>query len=139
MVFFFDACLSPRIARMIAAFDTAHRIRHIYDEDAFNRDDPDTTIIGRLSQENPRPCLVTSDIGIMRRGGQERTLLKDSGLACIFFKKGFSELKLEEQAWKTVRIWPKLAMVVASCRQPTAFEIGPNARKVELYRLTRDL
>jgi hypothetical protein len=136
--FFFDRNVSVRLARMLEAYDADNKIVHQNDDARFVHDSPDTDIIQAPSGDDPRPVLVTADEA-MRRRPHERMALAASGLTVIFVRPGFSKLDRHTQAVKLLTAWPEIVKATSRCKVPTAFEIGPGARKVQTLCDTKDL
>jgi hypothetical protein len=136
--FFFDRNVSVRLARMLEAYDGENKIVHQDDDGRFAPDSPDADIIDGLSNDDPRPVLITADEAIKRRP-HERMALAASGLTVVFLRPGFSNLARHAQAVKLLTVWPEIVTAVSRCKVPTAFEIGPGARKVQTLGPTRAL
>lgn len=139
MRFFFDRCLPLRLARILQAYDTDNEITHQDDDVRFVCTDEDISILEALSQQEPKPVFITADVNMRHRNPDERQALRGSGLTCVFMKKGVNNLSFHEQAWKILKLWPEIVRHTGSCREPTAFEVGPAARKVQRYRSTKEL
>jgi hypothetical protein len=138
MTFFFDVCLSPRIARALDELDRSNQIVHQSSDSRFSCDTPDEDIIKLIASDDPKPVLITSDHAMTRKP-VERAALAGSGLTVVFLKKGWASLPFEEQAAKMVKIWWQIAKATSRCREPTAFEIAPRASKVDKLCETADL
>jgi hypothetical protein len=120
------------------AYDADNKIVHQSHDARFVDDSPDTDIIQALSSDRPRPVLVTADEAMQRRP-HERKALAASGLTVVFLHAGFSNVDRHTQAVKLLTIWPEVVKDTSRCKVPTAFEIGPAARKVQTICETKDL
>ncbi len=136
--FFFDANISKRLARMLDAYDIENTIRAQMDDNHFQADTPDIEIIRRIAKYVPRPVFVTADRAIRGRP-DERIALAESGLTVVFLRAGFTKLNCHQQAIKLLAIWPEIVNAVSRCKVATAFEIGPNARKVDTIGPTANM
>jgi hypothetical protein len=54
MRFFFDRCMSIRIARMVSAFEDSHTVRHHDDDTRFDNRTPDEEWIRTIGTDDPR-------------------------------------------------------------------------------------
>jgi hypothetical protein len=136
--FFFDRCLAVRLARMLDAYDRDHTVRHLDDDRRFGPTTPDVEWITAIAAEDPKPALVTADLRV-RRNPPERQALRDSGLTIFFFRAGFHDLNLHQQAVKLLTIWPEIVKQATRAAEPTAFEITAAARKVDRLCRTSQL
>ena len=138
MNFFFDRCIAIRLARMLAAYDSVHKVTHLDDDARFTKDTEDVDFIAILAKDNPKPVLVTADVA-MRRKPVERQELRSSGLSIVFLRARFNSQGFHDQAVKLLKIWPQITLTAERATEPTVFEITPSARKVDRLCLTRDL
>lgn len=138
MTFFFDRNIAVRLARMLDAYDLDNTVRHQDDDTRFAASSTDIDIIEVLSQEKPRPILITADFSMSRKPN-ERAALARSGLTVVFLRKRFHSLPRHDQAVKLLSIWPTIVGETSHCRQPTAFDVTPAARKLNRLCFTADL
>lgn len=138
MNFFFDRNIGLRIARLLDAFDLANKITHQDDDNRFHDKMKDTDIIRLIASDDPAPVFITSDTS-MRKKPEERTALRGSGLTVVFLKRSLANLSFHTQAVKLLTIWPEIVKGTARCKEPTAFEIGPGAKKIDLICKTSEL
>lgn len=139
MRFFFDRNLPLRLAQMLDIFDVENQVVHQDDDARFIHTDEDVHIVEMLGQEDPTPVLVTADVNMYTRRPNEQQALRDSGLTCVFIKKGFTQLPFHDQALKLLKLWPEIVKETSRCRRPTAFEVTPAAVKLKRRALTKDL
>lgn len=138
MNFFFDRNIGVRIARMLDAFDSANKVSHQDDDNRFQEQMKDTDIIRLIASDNPAPVFITSDTS-MRRRPEERAALRGSSLTVVFLKRSLANLDFHRQAVKLLKVWPEIVKATKRCKEPTAFEIGPGATKVDLICKTSAL
>ncbi len=81
MIFFFDENIIEHVARILAAFDREHEMRHAVDH--FERGTPDTEWIPAVALWKGDPVAVCAD-GRILRNKVERKVLKDSGLMFVY-------------------------------------------------------
>jgi hypothetical protein len=139
VIFFFDRCVSVRLARMLDAFDKDHTVRHQDNDGRFEITAEDTFIVATLSQDSPKPVFITCDANMYTRNPVERRALRDSGLTCVFIRRNFNNLTFHQQAVKLLTLWPQVTAETAICRVPTAFEITAAANKLQRLGPTSDL
>lgn len=128
MNFFFDRCVSVRIARMLGAYERDHQIIHQDDDARFTTETTDVELITAIA-DDPKPVFITADIS-QRREPLERKALRDSGLTIFFIRRGFHQLPFHQQAVKLLNLWREIVRLAERAKEPTAFEISPAARKV---------
>ena len=138
MNFFFDRCVGRRLARMLDAYDAENTISHQDDDNRFEPTTEDAALIRMIASDQSRPVFVTSDTAMKRRD-PERIALADSSLTIVFLRGGWAQLDLHTQACKLLSIWPEIVRQASRCREPTVFEISPQAKKVDCLCKTTDL
>jgi len=137
--FFFDRNIPIRLAKMLDAYDAGNIVLHHDQDPRFDEDSADTDIISEISQDKPRPIFITADVNMYTKNPNERIALANSGLTVVFIKKHFTSLSFHQQALKLLTIWPLIVQETTRCRRPTAFEVTPGARKLNLLGLTAGL
>lgn len=105
---------------MLANFDRENNIVHQDDDNRFQRDTDDVTIVSALSSENPKPVWITADIA-QKKNVLERAALRESGMSIFFFKNNNGAPHF--QALKALAIWPTLVEYAGRAKAPTAFEV----------------
>lgn len=139
MIFFLDRNIGIRLARMLDAYDAQNTIRH-HDEDArFSEQTKDTFLIKTLAGDDPKPVFITADVNMWKRHPDERKALARSGLTVVFLRKRFHHMDFHSQAVKLLGIWPEIARETGRLRRPSAFELTPSARKLQLLGPTEKL
>ena len=120
MIFVADENFSPRLVRVLEAFDRESEIRHLLD--LFPRGSDDLDWIAGLATSNPKPVIVGGD-GRILRNAAERAALRTSGLSFVYLAKGWANTGYQEQAWKIVKAWPAIVRNVEQVLVPTVFEV----------------
>ncbi|MBW3542417.1 MAG: hypothetical protein KY476_19300 [Planctomycetes bacterium] len=130
MRFFFDRNFSLRIARMVEVFELAHTVRH-HDQDArFDYKTTDVEWLQALGSE-PEPWTIISGDGRILKNKVERQALDDTGFQFFCLSRQWMNMKLHEQAWKFVKLWPDVVEAATNVRH-RIFEIsGGKSLKVE--------
>ena len=119
MKFFFDNCISPRLARAIHELSKPeHEVLAL--RDRFDPGTADTVWIPTLGVEGGW-TIVSGDLRIRTRP-QERELLRAARLTTFFMAKGFMNLPDWEQVRWTKRE-PRLYQRTDGCIQPNKFLI----------------
>ena len=129
MIFFFDENTSPRIARMLAAYDLDSTVRNIHDDKHIFLGTKDIPLLDALRTENPKPVLITADVNMATRHPDERQALANSGLTVVFFTPKFHDLDMHQQAIRALTVWPAIVDAVRRYAVPTAFAIKARSRE----------
>jgi len=129
--FFFDRNIGVRLARMLDAFDARSTVRHQDDDGRFDEQTTDVDLIRGISHDDPRPVFITADFNIYKKRPDERRALAASGLTVVFLRRRFHQLDFHTQAVKLLSIWPTIVKETSRCREPTAFEVTPTAKKLD--------
>jgi PIN like domain len=130
--YFFDRNIPCRLVHMLAGYDAEHIIVHQDDDGRFKPDSTDVFLIGTLSQEKPKPVLLTADLNMRTKHPSERKALAASELTLVFFRKVFHNQQIHEQAVKMLRVWPSITKAIGRCRAPIAFEVTANGKLCKL-------
>lgn len=136
MIFLFDRCIAERLVRMIAVYEIAHTVRYL--DDKFDRKTKDVDWITAAAAWEQPPVVITAD-NRMRCDPVERQALAASKLTIVFLKAGFHDLLIHTQAVKLLTVWPEIVTETLAVREPTAFEISPQCKRVELIGRTSKL
>jgi hypothetical protein len=107
MRFFFDRNMSPRLARMVDALETHHIVRSHDDDDRFDSSTPDVEWIKALAGDDP-PWVVVSGDGRILKNKAELSALKEANLTFFCLSKQWMHMKIYEQAWKLIKVWPDI-------------------------------
>lgn len=97
MKFFFDRCMSVRIARMMDAYDALHQVRHLDDDVRFQPETPDTEWIATLAADDPTWIVLSGD-GRILRNKVERATLQTAGLTFFCMATPWTHMKFSEYA-----------------------------------------
>jgi hypothetical protein len=136
MRFFFDRCMSFRLARMVDAFEASHTARAHDDDSRFNAQSPDTEWMATLAADDPPWVVISSDNRILRSKA-ERQALREANLTFFCMGRPWQRMKIHEYAWKFIRVWPEIVRhAVESVGSPAIFEV--TEKKVHRLSRTRD-
>ncbi len=139
MRFFFDRCMSWRLARMVDVYDDAHSALALDHDDRFSEKTPDTEWLAALAADDP-PWVVISGESRILRNKAERQVLRQANLTFFCMGKQWGKMKFQEYAWKFIRVWPEIVrQAVASSGSPTIFEVsGGHGTTVRAISRTMD-
>jgi PIN like domain len=133
MRFFFDRNMSVYLARMIAALERNHVIRHHDDDPRFAFNTPDTEWISILGKDEERWIVLSGD-GRILRNSAEHSALRDARLTFFCMSRQWMSMPLYEYAWKFVKVWPDIlenAKLMSSYQ--CVFEVtGGRSLKIDL-------
>lgn len=102
---FLDNCLSPRVAKALQVLvQPEHEVVHLSDK--FQRDVDDQEWIRTLAREGN--WIIISGDPRITRSAAERAAWRESGLTAFFLKRGWTNLRLIEQAARLILRWPKI-------------------------------
>ncbi len=125
MTFFFDACLSKRIVKVLQDLD----VEAIALEDEFGDSAVADTEWLRVASEK-RWVVVTSDERI-RRNPVEREVFEQSGLVTVFVYDGYAKQGLFQQAAWMIAHWKAIDQATARARPGTSFHANCNGKVME--------
>lgn len=124
MRFFFDRCISWRLATMVEAYEAVHTARHLDRDDRFNERTPDTEWLSALAADDP-PWVIVSGDGRILRNKAERQVLREANLTFFCMSRQWGKMKIAEYAWKFIRVWPDIVKAAeASISVPKIFEVS---------------
>lgn len=132
MRFFFDRNTSPRLARMLDAFDADHTIRHHDDDTRFERTTPDAEWLAALAGDD-EPWVIVSGDGKILSNKAESVLLERTGFRYFYLAPAWLRMRIHEQAWKLVRVWPAVTEAAANVRG-RVFEVS-GGRSLKVRRV----
>jgi hypothetical protein len=125
MRFFFDRNTPPQLARMVDALEREHTARSYYDDDRFDDKTPDINWIKVLAAEDP-PWIIISGDGRILKNKAEMSALKEAKLTFFCLSRQWMHMKLYEQAWKFIKVWPDI-VENAKGTTPRIFEVSGGA------------
>jgi len=132
--FFLDNCLSPTLALVLRQLEEAtdrHTVMHL--RDTFAQDAPDVVWIERLAAERDR--IVISGDPRITKNKAEKAAWREAGLTGFFLKEGWTALTLMDQAWRLVKIWPKIVAAAQRARPGSAWYVpirGETFQRIDL-------
>ena len=128
MRFFFDNCLSPKLARAIHALvEPDHEVVPL--RDIFPPSTPDTDWIGTLASEGDW-IIVTSDHRIRSRP-LERQVWRTAKLTTFFMAEAFEQIPAWEQVRWMVDKWPLIVEQAERVTGGAAFRVPKRGKKLE--------
>jgi hypothetical protein len=133
--FFFDNTMPPTLVvavrELVKANTTGHELKHL--SDRFRRDIPDIDWIRGLSVEGGW-TIISGDVRISRNRA-EREVWLESNMLGFFLAKGWTNLTLWDQAWRFIRIWPKVMRLAETIKPPAGFIIHASSLKFDQLRI----
>jgi hypothetical protein len=115
MRFFFDRNISRHHARMLAGYVSHYgdECRAHDDDGRFAIDTPDLVWLETLSRDDPPWIVVCGDGAILTRAA-ERAALEEAGLTFVCFASSWMKMRFDDQAWRLIKNWNKIAGTVRS-------------------------
>jgi hypothetical protein len=113
MRFFFDRCMSPRLARMVDAFEEDHAVRHHDHDPRFNKHTTDVEWMRALGGDGEPGWVILSGDGRILTKPAERQVLREVDLTFFCMANAWNHMPIHEYAWKFIKVWPD---VVANAR-----------------------
>lgn len=121
MSFFFDANISIRICKMLAAYaENEHAVVHITQHDDFLHNNhpaggnttPDEEFLRVLPASGRDWKIISGDSRIINTAHQKAALIA-SGLTYFCLDRNWTRARASEQAWKIVKIWDDIVRLAA--------------------------
>jgi hypothetical protein len=124
-----DNTLAPRIAEALGALEGpgGHTVKYL--REMFSADTPDVDWIRRLASDGDW-VIISGDVRISRNEF-ERRAWRESGLTAFFLAKGWSGLRLWDQAWRLVKWWPDIVAQAEKIRPGAGFIVPLRSSKLE--------
>jgi len=92
MRFFFDRCLSKRLAHMLAIYEKgSHHIVHLDDDPRFEITTPDVTWMSVLDADNEPPWVVITKDERIAKNKVEREMLRNVSMKFFFLKRQWDQ------------------------------------------------
>jgi len=113
---------------MLEAYDPSHQVRAFVD--CFAAGTPDTEWLPQLLTWEPKPIILCGD-GRILRNEVECAALRECNTHFVFLGEGFTKVSFHEQAWKVLKVWPRIVDEVRRARFPTLWEFRMKAEKLE--------
>lgn|SRR5208282_6495130 len=125
--------MPPRIAEALQVLEgtEGHEIVHLSRK--FSRDTPDIEWIQKLAEEG-NWIVVSGDVRISKNEFERRAWL-ESGLTAFFLSKGWTSLKLWDQAWRLAKWWPEIVTQAERIRPGAGFVVPLKSAKLEQLRI----
>jgi len=126
--FFFDNCLSPRLAKALhALIEPRHEVVHL--RDRFPQNVSDTEWIAKLAAEGSW-VIISGDLRIRKRP-QEREVWKAARLTTFFMAKAYVTLDSWEQVRWLIEKWPLIMDQADKVRPGAAFIVPRRGKQLE--------
>jgi hypothetical protein len=129
--FFLDNTLPPRFAEVLQLLDEGNEIVHL--RSRFPPETKDVDWIRRLASEGDW-VIISGDIRISQNEFERREWL-NSGLTAFFFAKGWTSIKLWDQAWRLIKWWPAIVEQAEKIRAGAGFVVPLKSAKLEQLRV----
>lgn len=134
MRFFFDRCMSPRIARMVGGFEVAHTTRHHNEDSRFDERTLDVEWMRALHEDgDPAWVIVSGDCRILR-DSIERAVLNEIGLTFFGMTRQWMNMRIEDWSWRFMKVWPQIVDEALHSKYKLFEVSGGRSLKVEPYR-----
>jgi len=127
--FFLDNCVSPKIARALAALDARHSVVHL--QERFSADVKDVAWICALRSEGE--WIIVSGDPRIAHGKAEREAWKESKFTA-FFLEDFSQRGFWVQAREVVKWWPDILEHARAASPGTGYLIPFNAKRADKWK-----
>lgn len=132
MRFFFDNNLAPRFAEALRVLDGGtHTITHL--RERFAPQIADLDWINALASEGDW-VIISGDVRISKNR-LERQAWLESGLTAFFLAKGWTGLRLWDQAWRLMKWWPEIVAQAERIQAGAGFVIPLKSSKLEQLRI----
>jgi hypothetical protein len=137
MRFFFDRCMSPRLAKMVNAYEIDHTAQHHNFDSRFHEMTTDVEWLTAIGADEP-PWVILSGDGRILKNRAERQVLREVNLTFFCMSRQWMHMRIEEIAWKFIKVWPDIVRTAkVSVTTPKIFEIsGGHGLKIEEKGMT---
>src|SRR4051794_19053737 len=105
MNFFIDRCVPIRLARIVNAFETDHRVVHLDDDSRFHSRTTDVEWMTALAADGDFWAVLSADQRITRNP-VERRVLKETQLKFFYLARRWNQMPFHERAWRLIKVWP---------------------------------
>jgi hypothetical protein len=126
--FFFDNTTPPRLVAALRALEGEEgpKLEHL--RERFAPETPDVDWIKTLAAEGEW-VIIPGDVRISQNQFECRAWL-ESGLTAFFLAKGWTGLKLWDQAWRFFKWWPDIVAQAARIRPGAGFIVPLRSSKL---------
>ena len=132
MNFFLDNTLPPRFAVALQALEgDEHHIVHLRTK--FAPDTRDVDWIRSLASEGDW-VIISGDIRISQNEFERREWL-NSGMTAFFLAKGWTTIKLWDQAWRLIKWWPAIVDQALRVQPGAGFIVPLRSARLEQLRV----
>jgi hypothetical protein len=123
--------MPPRIVDALRALEDGYVVKHL--RELFPVDTPDIEWIQRIASD-PDWVIISGDIRISQNEFERRAWL-ESGLTAFFLAKGWTRLKLWDQAWRLVKWWPEIVAQAIRIKPGAGFIVPLKSARLEQLKL----
>ncbi len=129
MKFFFDNCISPKLARALNLLCPEHEIKHLRDK--FHASVKDVEWIVKLGEEKD---WVIFSLDKIWRVPQQRQALIDAKVICFFFMPGWNQ-EIWQQSSRLFALWPLFIKTASESKQSDCYKVQFKGQKFEKFCL----
>lgn len=129
MKFFFDNCVSFRLARAIGVLAEFQKYEIVHLRDCFDADTRDTVWLAALGKEGDW-IIISGDTRISRSKA-ERLAWHESGLTAFFISDDWARTKFWTQAAELVRWWPSIVLEAARAPRGSGYLVPVRGRALK--------
>jgi hypothetical protein len=133
--FFFDRNFPLPLAKMIAIYAAhygEHGVEHHdHSVHGFQPDTPDVEWIRVLADQDPRPVVISGDLGILKRAA-ELEALREAELSFFVLAGRFLQRSPHEATVQFLRVWPRMVEEAAKARRPQIWEVPVSSLQLKL-------
>lgn len=133
MRFFLDNTTPPRFAEALRALEgpDGNDIRHLREK--FDPKTPDIDWLKTLAEDGAW-VIISGDVRISQNEFERRAWL-ESRLTAFFLGKGWTSLKLWDQAWKLIKWWPDIVAQAERVHAGAGFVVPVSGSKLTQLRV----
>ncbi len=119
MKFFFDNCVSSRIAAAVRALADLQHLEIVHLREKFPEEIDDIEWIPKLAAEGE--WVIVSGDERISRSRAEKAAWRESGMTAFFFASGFANKSRWVQAEIVMRWWPQIVLQAQRCATGSGF------------------
>ena len=129
MKFFFDNCISPKLARALHILSPDHEIRHLRDK--FPEAAKDVDWIVKLGEEKE---WVIFSLDKLWRVPQQRQALIEARVVCFFFMPGWNQ-EIWVQSSRLFALWPTFTKTAGESNQGDCYRVPFKGQQFDKFKL----
>lgn len=128
MKYFFDNCISPRIAKAVTDLDEDVEVVHL--REMFDPSTPDSTWIAELGKPGEDWIVITDDR--IYKSPVQKEVLRRAGCIVFYLAKGWGNFAMMLFAQKLIGLWDKIKETAGRANKGDFYKVGVNG-KIEKY------